>query len=73
MNGEVACKYVKPVPGLMTIITMLNYFKPEPVSPPTRIPINVQTKEGRGFGRLPSFFFPPFLFIFLMFFFWWLC
>ena len=22
-------------------------------------------KEGRGFGRLPSFFFPPFLFVFL--------
>ena len=26
-------------------------------------------KEGKGFGRLPSFFFPPFLFIFLTIFF----
>ena len=25
-------------------------------------------KEGRGFGRLPSFFFPPFLFVFSKFF-----
>ena len=26
-------------------------------------------KEGRGFGRLPSFFFPPFLFVFTKLFF----
>ena len=25
-------------------------------------------KQGRGFGRLPSFFFPPFLFVFSKFF-----
>ena len=25
-------------------------------------------KEGRGFGRLPSFFFPPFLFVYSRFF-----
>ena len=26
----------------------------------------MEEKEGRGFGGLPSFFFPPFLLVFLM-------
>ena len=28
----------------------------------------IKEKEGRGFGRLPSFFIPPFLFFFSRFF-----